>query len=471
MFRVAALRSALLRPVSGASLAAYRAAFGITVAVEVARYFAHGWVWAYYVEPPIRLTYFGWGWVPGAPYGVLVGVFLALAACGLSLAAGFATRLAAVLTTLGLGYVFLLEQGRYLNHFYLMVLMAALLALLPAGHAWSADARLASGRWRGDGTVPAWAVWAVRAHLGIVYAFAAVAKLNPDWLRGEPITTWLAPTFAGSPVDFILDLPGWGLAFAWGGLALDALALPLLLWRRTRVPMALALMGFHLFNAWAFSIGVFPWLMIAVLPIFFAPDWPERLWARLPRGAAEAAPPELDARPARAAPPRPVVAALLAAFFVSQLALPLRHWLVPGDVAWTEEGHLYSWRMKLRSKRAPFAELDVVTDRDAWTVRPDDVLVSWQARKAPTRPDLLLQLAHALRDDARAAGHDSVRVYARVEVQLNDRPPQLFVDPTVDLAAEPRSWRRKAWIVPLDPDGRGPRLAEIEPSLRARMTP
>ena len=223
--------------------------------------------------------------MPSAPYGVLVGVFLALGACGLSLAAGFATRLAAVLTTLGLGYVFLLEQGRYLNHVYLMVLMGALLSLLPAGRAWSADARLATGRWRGAGTVPAWAVWAVRAHLGLVYAFAAVAKLNPDWLRGEPIATWLAPTFAGSPLAFVLDVPGWGLAVAWGGLALDGLALPLLLWRRTRVPMALALVGFHLFNAWAFSIGVFPWLMIAVLPIFFAPDWPERLAARLGTGS------------------------------------------------------------------------------------------------------------------------------------------------------------------------------------------
>ena len=158
----------------------------------------------------------------------------------------------------------------------------------------------------------------------------------------------------------------------------------------------------------------------------------------------------------------------LVAFFATQLALPLRHWLIPGDVAWTEEGHLYSWRMKLRQKDATFAALDVVTDRDAWTVRPDERLVSWQARKVPTRPDLLLQFAHALADEARADGHDSVRVFARVEVQLNDRRPQLFVDPTVDLAAEPRDGRPERWIVPLDRDGDGPRLADLDAAGLAR---
>ena len=504
------LRSRSLTPVSGASLAAYRAAFGVTVFVEVLRYVGYGWVHDYYVEPAIRLTYWGWGWVPSAPPAVIGGVFVALGAAGLALAAGWRTRWAAGAVTLLLGYVFLLEQGRYLNHIYLMVTMAALLALLPAGRAWSLDARRRSGRWRGD--VPAWAVWAVRAHLGVVYVYAAVAKLNPDWLRGEPIGTWLSPTLATSPLAFVTDLPNWELLFAWGGLALDGLALPLLLWRRTRVAVALALVGFHLFNAWAFSIGVFPWLMIAVLPIFFAPDWPERLWERL-RGApavgalnvswtaddgrrtANASPdvvaPAVGAEPsgtegdagmdpastAAGAPavrgpgpalradgslaPRPLTAALLACFFAVQLMLPLRHWLTPGDVAWTEEGHTYSWRMKLRSKHATAARFHVVADGDTTTVWPRDVLVDWQARKVPTRPDLVLQVAHRLAADARADGAEAVSVYASIEVQLNDRPPQLFVDPAVDLAAEPRSLRKKHWIVPLDRAGRGPRLDDL----------
>ena len=461
MSRSAALRSALLAPVSGASLAAFRAAFGVTVFAEVLRYVGYGWVHAYYVEPAVRLTYWGWGWVPSAPPAVIGGVFVALGIAGLTLAVGWRTRASAAAVTVLLGYVFLLEQGRYLNHIYLMVMVAALLALLPAGQAWSLDARREKGRWRAD--VPAWSVWAVRAYLGIVYVYAAVAKLNWDWLvRGEPIGTWLSPTLATSPVAFVTEIPGWELLVAWGGLAIDGLALPFLLWRRTRVPMALALVGFHLFNAWAFSIGVFPWLMIAVLPIFFAPDWPERLWDRM-RGEGQGATDRGVERHGVSRPafsrPSPLVLTLLAAFFAAQLLLPLRHWLVPGDVAWTDEGHTYSWRMKLRSKHATIATFDVVADGDTTTVWPRDVLTDWQARKMPTRPDLVLQFAHWLADDARARGADRVSVYGHIEVQLNGRPPQRFVDPTVDLAAEPRTLRRKRWIVPLDRDGRGPRVA------------
>jgi hypothetical protein len=33
-----------------------------------------------------------------------------------------------------------------------------------------------------------------------------------------------------------------------------------------------------------------------------------------------------------------------------QVLFPLRHFYYPGDVVWNEEGHRYSWRMKLRDK-------------------------------------------------------------------------------------------------------------------------
>ncbi|HIG73126.1 MAG TPA: vitamin K-dependent gamma-carboxylase [Bacteroidetes bacterium] len=430
-------------PVSGASLAAVRVAFGAVVVWEVWRYWSRGWIWRYYVEPEVRLTYFGWEWVPSLPYPALLLLFGALAGAGGCLALGVRPRGAAAACAVGLGWVFLLEHGRYLNHFYLLVLLAALLALLPTGAAY---------RWRSwrAGTVGAWAVWAVRAQLGLVYTYAAIAKLNADWLRGEPIATWLQDDLAASPLAFLLGWEHWGLLFAWGGIAIDGLAVPLLLWRRTRVPMALALTAFHLFNAWVFTIGVFPWLMIALTPIFFAPDWPER-WRQ--RTA-----PRLRAASAVALRPSRPVALALAVFAMYQVLMPLRHWAYPGDVAWTEEGHRFSWRMKLRSKDATAAAFEVRTAEGAWLVDPADRLMPWQADKASTRPDLILAFAHRLRDEALAAGHEDVSVHAWIEIRLNGRPPQAFVDPEVDLAAQPRSLAPKPWILPLDLEGEGPRL-------------
>ena len=39
---------------------------------------------------------------------------------------------------------------------------------------------------------PAWTLWLLRAQIGIVYFYAGLAKLNADWLQGEPMRGWLA---------------------------------------------------------------------------------------------------------------------------------------------------------------------------------------------------------------------------------------------------------------------------------------
>ena len=48
----------------------------------------------------------------------------------------------AALFVLGFSYLFLLEQARYLNHLYLVCLLAFLLAVVPAHRAFSFDAWL-----------------------------------------------------------------------------------------------------------------------------------------------------------------------------------------------------------------------------------------------------------------------------------------------------------------------------------------
>lgn len=436
------------RPVSAASLAAFRASFGLVMAWEAWRYLSRGWVASYYVEPAFTFSYYGFEWVRPLPEPYLGAVFVVLGVCGVFVALGWAYRLASALLFVATAYVFLLEQAQYLNHFYLLVLLAGLLAALPAGQSYSLD--VARRRRQGYGpaaaTVPAWAVGMLRFQLGLVYVFAAVAKLNPDWLAGEPIGTWVAGDFDGTVVAPLAAQPWFGRALAWGGLGLDLLAVPLLLWRPTRVPMTVALVAFHLMNAWMFTIGVFPWLMILALGIFYPPDWPVRLAERV-RGARAGR----TGYPALPAPLPRWKGAALAAYVAVQILVPLRHWLYPGDVAWTEEGHMYSWRMKLRDKAATHVEFRVVDAETGagWVVDPGDELSRRQARKMSTRPDMILQYAHRLAERARAGGGGPVRVYASVEASLNGRPPRPLVDPTVDLAAEPRSWRPKRWVLPL----------------------
>jgi hypothetical protein len=130
--------------------------------------------------------------------------------------------------------------------------------------------------------------------------------------------------------------------------------------------------------------------------------------------------------------------------------VPLRHHLYPGDVSWTEEGHRFSWRMKLRSKQGEtrFFVTDP-TRGDTRVIEPASYLLPSQLDEMSTRPDMILQFAHRLAAEARGAGSSNVEVRAMAKVSLNGRPAHLLIDPSVNLAAQPRSLRHASWIMPL----------------------
>ena len=77
----------------------------------------------------------------------------------------------------------------YLNHYYLVSLLSLWMCFLPAEKVWSMDARRADP---GTVSIPAWCIWVLRWQVGLVYFYAAIAKLQPDWLlHGQPLNIWL----------------------------------------------------------------------------------------------------------------------------------------------------------------------------------------------------------------------------------------------------------------------------------------
>jgi vitamin K-dependent gamma-carboxylase len=84
-----------------------------------------------------------------------------------------------------------------------------------------------------------------------------------------------------------------------------------------------------------------------------------------------------------------------------------------------------------------------------WTINPKDYLESHQVMKVATKPDLLLLFGHHLAEEKRREGYEGVEVRARAMVSLNGRPPQLLIDPNVDLTKEQVSLLPTRWIVPL----------------------
>ncbi len=131
--------------------------------------------------------------------------------------------------------------------------------------------------------------------------------------------------------------------------------------------------------------------------------------------------------------------------------MPLRHFLYPGNVSWTQEGHRFAWHMKLRTVQAKgtFYASDPVSGQ-TWRIDPRDYLTSRQMESMVKWPDMVLQFSHWIAEDFRAEGYEEIEVRANVLASLNGRPYQQLIDPSVDLAKQPRTLAPAPWIVPLE---------------------
>lgn len=437
------LHRRLFEPVDIASLAWFRIAFGAVLLWEVLRYFQHGWIESMFMAPRVHFTYYGFEWIRPWPGTGMFWHFLGLGVLACLILVGLWYRWATGLFAVGFAYVFLLDKAYYLNHFYLVLLLSGVMVVVPAHRAWSVDAAR-NPALQAD-YVPAWSLWLLRFQVGIPYVYGGLAKLNGDWLQGHPMQMWMSRMEEARSIVPWFGEHWLALVFSYGGLLLDLLVVPGLLWRRTR-PLAFSLaVGFHLFNAAVFRIGIFPWLMICATTLFLAPDWPRRV-LRLP------APPQ----PRRGSPTgkpwgwRRGVAVVLAIHLILQVSIPFRHWLYPGNVDWTEEGNRFSWRMMLCDKtgvmRILMTELrsghSTDVDLRQW-------LTPQQLERLGRDPEILREFATLLTADAAAKGLGDVEVRVYTLCSLNGRKPQLLVDPTMDLGRQPRRLGSQSWIVPL----------------------
>ena len=264
----------LHKRVSAQSLAAFRIAFGLIVAYDVYRFFKYDRIYRYYVEPEFWFTYYGFAWIKPFPEPYIYYAWFAVGVLAVLVAVGLFYRVAIVGFTLLFSYFFLLDKSEYLNHFYMVILFAGLLCLLPANRAYSLDARLFPRR--RSATVPRWSVWALRTQMEIILIYAGLVKITEDWLKLEPLGTWLRAS-ADSVYFGELLYYDWVIALgAYGTIVLHLARRAVAAVQRTRLPTFIVYCFFHSANAFFFNIGIFPWLTIAATTIFFEPDWPRR---------------------------------------------------------------------------------------------------------------------------------------------------------------------------------------------------
>ena len=231
-------------------------------------------------------------WLPSltpAAATVLLALW-ALAGCGLLL--GWRTRVAGTLLTLVLVVQLVQDQQTYSNHLYLLALVVGLLTVADSGATFSLDARR-----RHRQAVPAWPVFLLQAQLSIVYAFAALSKLTPDYLSGValapfvPLQSWVALMGLQAAAALVLLL-------SWAAIPLE-LVLAIFLWS-PRHRRATALLGvvLHLgmvalIYRMRLDLTVFAVIMWGMYLLFIGPavlPWLERWFPHMRAGRTSGAP-------------------------------------------------------------------------------------------------------------------------------------------------------------------------------------
>jgi len=442
---VGRLTQALNRPLDAASVAAFRALFGALLLGSTLRFFVHDWVRQFYGVPKHFFPYWGFGWVQPLPLPAMYALYAMIGGAALCLMLGIAARPAAALAALAFGYAHFCDKANYLNHYYLITLLLGLLACLPVDREFSLRVVRRPSERRGQ--VRAWVLYLLRFQIGVVYVFGGLAKLNADWLmHAEPLRIWLSANAELPILGRILNEPWAGMLFSWCGALFDLCVVPLLLFRVTRAPAYAALLLFHVLTALLFRIGMFPWMMILNATIFWSPCWPRGLLERL-AGSPRPLPSGVCGAPLEG-----TRRGLIGVYVASQILLPLRSALYPGNTLWSEEGFRFAWKVMLVEKAGSLEfEVEERAGR-RYSVSPQQYLTPFQARMAATQPDMILELAHWIARDAAKRAGSPVRVYADSEVSFNGRLRRRLIDPTQDLASIEDGLSPKSWILPAPTD-------------------
>lgn len=480
----------LCRPTDPSSLGVMRMIFGLLMMCDIWQERGLSTVVEEFGDPHLcRFPLFDF--LKPLPLVWMYIVYLLMFLGELGILLGLFYRLSCVIFVVTYWYLFLLDKTTWNNHSYLFGLIGILLLLTDANRYWSLDGLLFMRKRHAH--VPLWNYAILRFQIFAVYFIAGLKKLDTDWVFGYSMHS-IADHFVFAPFRLLLSQEQVSLYIVHlGGLFIDFFSGFLLLFDQTR-PVAFLFLGmFHLMNSQLFSIGMFPWMMLATMPLFCHTDWPRGLVPKFPQFLRFILPSDLPVQSSqhciynkksikpdekqkssvsqdRNPPPtkpstyHKVMSCVLLAYVSTQCFLPYSHGITKGYNHWTQGLYGYSWDMMVHTwnlQHLKITYIDKETGEEGY-LNPKAWVLSgrWSSH-----PDMIKQYARCV--EQRLASYNITDIELHIDVwrALNDRFQQRSVDPRVNLLEA--SWSpftQTQWVLPLLvdlSDWRG-KLAEIE---------
>lgn len=429
----------LFKHIDNSGLIVFRIVFGLLCFLESFGAVLTGWIKRTLIEPQFTFSFIGFEWLQPLSGDWMYVYYIIMSIFGLLIMVGYKYRFSMLMFALMWTTTYFMQKSSYNNHYYLLCLLSFLMVFLPANRYASLDVKITPSLKRIS--IPGWCKWIFVIQLFILYTYASIAKLYPDWLDTSVIALLMKGKASYPLIGDLLQQKSVHYFIAYGGILFDGLIIPLLIFKPTRKYAFFASIFFHLFNSIVFQIGIFPYLALAFSLFFFEPKVIRNLFLKRK--------PFYNSNEVILPAYHTALVALLCLYFFIQIALPLRHHFFKDDVLWTEEGHRLSWRMMLRAKsgRVTFTVIDDATNNTI-PIKIGDYLTKKQQRGVSTKPDFIWQFSQHLKQDFAKKGI-AIKVYVRAYVSVNGKPAKQLIDPKVDIANE--EWyhfKHHDWILP-----------------------
>lgn len=424
------------KAIDNSPLIVFRIFFGFLVACESFGAILTGWVKRVLIDPEFTFSFIGFEWLQPLPGFGMYFYFALMGFFGLAIMLGYRYRIAIIAYTLLWAGAYFMQKSSYNNHYYLLLLISFLMIFLPANKYASLDVK--QNRVSEEKTMPYWINLLFIVQVAVVYFYASIAKFYPDWLDGT-FTKNLLASSTSKPLFLELFSQKWFYLFiAYAGILFDLLIVPFLLFKKTRTLALIASVIFHIFNSITLQIGIFPFFALTFALFFYEPETIRRLFLRK-KSKLE------DENLSQNFYGKRIVYFLMIPYLIIQIALPLRHHFIEGDVLWTEEGHRLSWRMMLRERNGyiTIQIKDLKTGSvSIYNYRKN--LTDKQAQNLATKPDFIWQYCQRIKEEYKGK---PIAIYIDCKNSINRKEYKTLIDPKFDMAkAKWSHFKHNKWI-------------------------
>uniref|UniRef100_W8CAL1 Vitamin K-dependent gamma-carboxylase n=1 Tax=Ceratitis capitata TaxID=7213 RepID=W8CAL1_CERCA len=490
----------LHRPVDASALGVFRMLYGLAMCIDIAEERGGSQMDTRFGEP--RHCHFPLlNGISADSLPVMGCIYLIMWLGALGITLGYRFRLSCLAYIVPYWYMFLLDKPAWNNHSYLFGLVGTILLFTNANRYCSLDKYLQPNM---SDTVPYWNYFLIKFQFFVLYMYAGLKKFTAEWLSGYAMTSlsehWVFTPFRALLSSELTDL----LIVHWFTAIFDFSIAFFMTWEASRWLATPFMLSFHLMNSRLFVIGMFPWVCLAEVPLFFGFSWPRKLSLKCLQntltsvcasksamqshksiiGSTTTAAAEGDSetafnprnqtantQPAAAADeqlvkstttasPSDKLRSILILFYCAlQLFLPYSHFITKGYNNWTEGLYGYSWNMMVHTYDTVLTSVKLVdnangevhyldpyafTEYDRWTKHADMAYQYAKCIESNIREDYL-------RDPkASPLSSTNISIYFDIWCSMNGRFQQRVYDPRVDiLKAEWSPFETTSWSLPL----------------------